>query len=243
MSFSGVLIVADDQPMSEYLVKDLTQLGHCIKGIFSKGEETLAFIKQHPIDLIFMSNSLGGQLNGIETVKIINKFSSVPIVYLIRQIEPEIITQIHQTRHQLFLTYPYSPSTLKATLAYVAADPSKFDTEDLISPAKKQDRLFLRKKDSYVKVNIADILWIKGAGACIEIMTLKEGKIVLSLNLRQFSLRCPHPELMRVHKSYIVNLGNVKEVVGRQLLLGERLIPFTEYFVPDISDILPIVRR
>lgn len=49
-------------------------------------------------------------------------------------------------------------------------------------------------------------------------------------------------DLVRVHRSFIVNLAQIKAVRGRLLRIGEKDIPYSDSFVPQISNVLPMVR-
>ncbi len=67
---------------------------------------------------------------------------------------------------------------------------------------------FVKKNNRNIKINIEDVLWVKADGASVEI-THVNGSVITYANLGSFEKQIQHPDLMRVHRSYIVNLTKV----------------------------------
>lgn len=105
-----------------------------------------------------------------------------------------------------------------------------------------RDCVFLKRRDIYEKVAIADILYVEAGGSSLTIVTKTNRRYVLSINLKKFISQVTNEDLVRVHRSFIVNLAQVQAVKGRQLVVGEKDIPFSDSFVPQISNVLPMVR-
>lgn len=108
--------------------------------------------------------------------------------------------------------------------------------------SKLRDCIFLKRKDIYEKVQIANILYVEAGGSSLTIVTRSNRKYVLSINLKKFISQVTNEDLVRVHRSFIVNLAQVEAIKGRQLVVGEKDIPYSDSFVPQISRMLPVVR-
>ena len=102
--------------------------------------------------------------------------------------------------------------------------------------------LFLKRRDMYEKVNISDILYVEAGGSSLKIVTNSKRSYVLSINLKKFTSQVTNSDLVRVHRSFIVNLAQVDAIKGRLLVVGEKDIPFSDSFIPQIGSYLPVVR-
>lgn len=108
--------------------------------------------------------------------------------------------------------------------------------------ANLQNCLFLKRKDIYEKVSISDILYVEAGGSSLKVVTDSKRQYVLSLNLKNFLQQVQSVDLVRVHRSYIVNPARVDAVRGRLLRVGEKDIPYSESYIPQINHFLPLVR-
>lgn len=66
--------------------------------------------------------------------------------------------------------------------------------------------LFIRKNERHQRIKVQDIQYIHAAGSYLEIVTPQE-KFSVSQNLSQFIRKNSIAALVRVHRSYIVNLA------------------------------------
>ena len=81
------------------------------------------------------------------------------------------------------------------------------------------DRVFIRNsKGNFEKVEIADILWIE-ADRAYSVVTTSEKEYTISKNLTAFMKSVQHPSLMRVHRSYIVNISKIYSIKNRELIV------------------------
>jgi len=97
--------------------------------------------------------------------------------------------------------------------------------------------IFVRKNDRHVKVLVNDILFIQAQGSYLELVT-RQDKFSVALNLSQFLRKNPLENLVRVHRSYIINIHALDSFDHRFVYLGKHQIPIGDSFRPDfIKDI------
>ncbi len=77
-----VLLVEDDYIISMLLEKQIERMGYEVASKVESGELAIEKVQEERPDLILMDIHLKGELNGIETVKIIREFSDIPVLYL-----------------------------------------------------------------------------------------------------------------------------------------------------------------
>lgn len=87
------------------------------------------------------------------------------------------------------------------------------------------DKQYLFVKSTYqlIRVKYSDIVYIEGMREYVRIHT-SEGKSVMTLlSMKLLDERLPKEMFMRVHKSYIVNLGKIKVIENQRIVVGENL--------------------
>jgi len=82
MSAKKVLIVEDDFMLSLINKKYVELMGHRVVASVTNGAEAIAAAKEHQPDVILMDIRLDGKIDGIDAMMEIEKFSSVPAIYL-----------------------------------------------------------------------------------------------------------------------------------------------------------------
>jgi two-component system, response regulator PdtaR len=106
-----ILIVEDELIVAESLSLDLQRKGYAIAGIVSTGAEAInaAFVSQP--DLVLMDIMLKGNLDGIETSKIIQQQRPVPVIFITAFSDRATIERAQQTGQPLH--YLVKPIRLK----------------------------------------------------------------------------------------------------------------------------------
>ena len=102
-----------------------------------------------------------------------------------------------------------------------------------------RDRFFFIKSDyKLIKINFDDILYIEGLKDYVRIH-LSDGKEIASLmNMKCLDELLPHPEFLRVHRSYILHMSKIPMVNRFCAVFGEKTIPFTGSYKKAVQDYL-----
>jgi two-component system, response regulator PdtaR len=77
-----VLIVEDNRMLGLINRKGLERLGYNVVGIAVSGNAAIDAVKQHHPDVIIMDIRLEGEMDGVDAMVAIGKFSSTPAIYL-----------------------------------------------------------------------------------------------------------------------------------------------------------------
>jgi len=233
MEPAKILIVEDEFIIAEKLSADLAEIGYKIIGIVSSGEEAIKSVGANTPDLIIMDINIDGELDGIETTREIQEKMAVPVIYLTGLADYEIFRKARQTRPAGYLSKPYNRQDI-----YHAIELALYNTEgDLAKPVaeKKQeesvcilnDRIFLKdSKNCFNKISFDDIFWIKADGSYSLIET-KHGRSLASTNIKNIEKKISAPQFVRIHRSYLVNIHWVKQIVGKSCVVLE---------LPDSTD-------
>ena len=97
-----------------------------------------------------------------------------------------------------------------------------------------KDRVFIKVKDRMVRLFFKDILWVEADDYYCKVVTEGKGYLVTQ-TLKKFGEELAGvPDLMRVHRSYIVNLAHVEEIGELHLHVGKGRIPFSKTFKDEL---------
>lgn len=111
-----ILIVEDDMILSMVNKRYVEILGHQVVQSVRNGLDAIAAVKKHNPDLVLMDIRIEGEMDGIEAMQEIRKFSNVPVVYLTGNSESTTKTRAEQTTMLAFCIKPISLDDLKAVL-------------------------------------------------------------------------------------------------------------------------------
>lgn len=173
----------------------------CIE--FASGEEFLNY-GDAPIDLLFLDIELGG-MNGIQVKKIIEQKENVWRIIFVTNYQ-EVVWEAFGFRTLTFLRKPVNATELKEWLEVALREMQKN-----ISYGFPID-----KGMSYVKLE--DIYYFEAAGNYTYLFT-KDGKLLVCENLKACQDKMSGTPILRIHKSYLINMQNVKNWESEQVLL------------------------
>lgn len=236
-----ILIVEDDPIIAADLQDRLEEMGYQTLGPVAAGEEAPAFFNQPTSpDLVIMDIHLEGEWDGIETTRSILERHEVPVIFLTSNSDDATFSAAKQVKPQAFLSKPFRGRDLKHAIE-LAIERAAARKQTVISDAPAdenafllKDRLFIKSKDRMVRLFFKDILWIEADDYYCKVVT-KDKEYLVTQTLKKFSEELAGvPELLRVHRSYIVNLTHVEEIGELYLHIGKGRIPFSKNFKDEL---------
>ena len=84
-----------------------------------------------------------------------------------------------------------------------------------------------------VKVKLSSILWLKSENVYVEIKT-KEKIYLVRNSLDKFLEELIDENFLRIHRSYAVNVNQVKAVNGQYVIVADEKIPLSRKFRDDL---------
>ena len=245
-----VLIVEDKAIVSENIKSVLEKAGYGIYGRVSSGEEALILLGQEIPDVILMDIKLKGVLDGIETAERIKLKWQIPIVYLTDLSDKNTLSRAKHTKPAAYLLKPFKSRDLlnAIEIAFYNASEKKEASPESVEKSPDtvfafDDRFFIKENDVLFRVNLDEVLWIEADRAYCKIRTIKKN-YVQAYSLKIFNEKFSHPLLVRVQRSYIVNIDKVTAIKGNMLVIGEAgnaEIPVSSQYRINIEGKFPVV--
>lgn len=228
-----ILIVEDELIIAAKISLQLSNLGYEVTGIIPRGEEALNSIQQNQPDILLMDLSLKGEIDGIETVQIIQNDYKIPVIYLTANADDLNFNRAKDTNPYAFISKPFKKLDLQRAIELtVSRLQSETSTEKItykenITPFILSDCIFVRHQDKMVKVDIKDILYIEAERNYCRIYS-KDKKYLLVMTLKDMDEKLPQQHFIRVHRSFIVNLSQIDEVANNHIVIARKAIPVSK---------------
>jgi DNA-binding LytR/AlgR family response regulator len=212
-----VIIVEDKSLIAESIKVLLEKHEMMVVAMCASGEEAIEAAKQMQPDMVLMDIDLAGAMDGVSAAQMMLKDRSIPIIYLTDSNDSRTIDRAKQTFPASYMTKPFNEVDL------IRAIDIAFNNANRSTSTKTVDNsiVFIRTDtQSYVKLDINEILYIQALRSYCDVVTEKR-KYRMSNSLNQVHQQFEHPDLVRVQRSFVVNIkkvagfeGNILKLVG-----------------------------
>jgi len=226
-----ILVVEDEMIIAAKISMQLTNLGYEVTGILPRGEQAIQQVKENKPDIILLNINLKGNLDGIETARQVQLFADIPIIYLTANADEATFNRAKHTKPSAFISKPFKQLDLQRaielTISRMAGHATGLNTENKAEEAQPfllTDRIFVRIRDKMVKIMLADILYLEADRNYSHIFTSTK-EYVLAVSLKTIEDKMHMKLFMRIHRSYLVNIGQVDEVTESHVVIAKKLIP------------------
>lgn len=228
-----ILIVEDDMIIAANISLQLSNLGYEVTAIVPRGEEAILQIEENQPDIVLLDIHLKGALDGIATAQEMQKNYDIPIIYLTANADEATFNRAKATRPYAFISKPFKKLDLQRAIELTInrmAESQALESEQertREAPFILSDRIFVRHKDSMVKIFLEDILYIEADRNYCRIFT-KNKEYLLAITLKIMEEKLSPQHFIRVHRSYIVNIAQVDEVAESHVVIARKAIPLSK---------------
>lgn len=113
-----VLIVEDDSMLCSVFEMFINSLGYELIGITQSGTDAIDLITVQKPDVVLMDIHLKGNIDGIETSKLIYEKFNLPIIYISSDIEDQTVQRSIQPNTYGFLVKPIYKNSLETAIKF-----------------------------------------------------------------------------------------------------------------------------
>src|SRR5659263_723984 len=115
-----IMVVEDESIVAEHIRKSLENMGHSVTSVASSGEKAIKDAKDKTPDLVLMDIVLDGELDGIETAKLIRSLFNIPVVFLTAYSDEKILERAKITEPFGYLIKPFNDTDLRLSLIHIS---------------------------------------------------------------------------------------------------------------------------
>lgn len=196
------IIVDDESPARNELAYFITNFSSInIIGEFDDSLNALNYLKENRPDIIFLDINMP-KLDGIELARILNNLAPKPLVVFVTAYR-EYAADAFEIETFDYILKPYSESRIIATLKKL---------EDHYKVKPYTNKITLWKSDKMVVVSMDDICYCEARERVVIVYTMKD-KYIITSSISDFYKRLPGDKFFKCHRSYIVNLDKISEII------------------------------
>ena len=213
------VLAIDDEPLAlrqlaAYINKvDFLEL----RGQCQSAAEAKAIMDEEPIDALFIDINMP-DVNGMDFVK---SLDVAPIVVFTTAYSDYAIDG-YKVNAVDYLLKPFSLADFRKAADKVKEQYDLRHQEPIVSQVDDDDSLFFKTEHRIVRVKIDDIRYIEGMSEYLKIHTEGRQKpVIVLLSMKKLEVRLPKSKFMRIHRSFIINLSKIQEVIKNLVIMDE----------------------
>ena len=225
------IILIEDDPLIQIELKLLLiELGHEVVGEFDRYEQVKEKLDEFSdVDLAFIDIQLASAFDGTDVAELLQKNNPMHLVFLTSKIDERVLSKSNQLKIDDFLAKPFRTEDILICLARL---PKREQIQNL-------NELFLKDGHSFFRITIDDFLWAKAEDNYITINSEKEKRLVL-LPLKEFVSKFTNPNILQVHRSYVINVSKIESIQSSEVKIGKNAIPIGDSFKGKLFELLNI---
>lgn len=220
-----VLVVEDEMVIAKSLTKAIESFGYTPLEPEISFSGAIESIKNNTPDIGIFDIQLAGKKSGIDLAKVVQEKYNFPFIFLTSNSDKDTLGDAKPTEPAAFLAKPFDKNELSNAMELAIYNYSKQEVkkvETLNSLLEKA--FFVKKKESFIRINYSDILYIKSDNIYLEFF-LENGKTYTHRSTINSFENELNNNFLRVHRRYIINLEYLSSVTLQYVSVNNEQIP------------------
>ena len=169
---------------------------------------------------------LAGEKDGIDIAHYLRKHNNIPFIFLTANSDILTIERAKEVRPPAYIVKPFTKEDLYASIEIALSNHNSFSLQSTINIEKinQKESRFIKDGYAFVKLKVSEIIYLKSDHVYVEIVTEKREHLVRS-SLNDYLSNFNPDEIMRVHKSYAVNLSYIEIVHADKIIVKGKEVP------------------
>ncbi|MGL4623579.1 MAG: LytR/AlgR family response regulator transcription factor [Culicoidibacterales bacterium] len=187
---------------------------------FTSGEQLLAFFEQRQVtfDAVFLDIGLT-KMTGIETAMVIRQVDQrLPLVFLTSSKAHAI--QSYRVHALDYLLKPLTTAELVGVLQKI----KQHQVEN------RQSQLIVKSKQDLYAINLKEVMYFESSLRTITAYFHQQPPITFYKKLNDLETEILQPTFLRIHRSYLVNLLYVKNIVETDVVVQNQRLPLSKTY-------------
>ena len=213
-------VIIDDEKIAikslENLCKKVATLD--LKASFEDPIEALNYVTKESIDLILLDIEMP-ELTGLE---LLDKLPTLPQVIFTTS-NKEYAYEAFEYEVTDFIKKPITKNRFLKSIQK-AVNRDSYLKE--IARDSNLKEIYVRVDGRLVRISIDDILYFENVGDYVKVITVDKVHVI-NIALKHLHVKLNHPRLLKVHRSYIVNMDTIKDIQENTLVINKKVIPIS----------------
>ena len=222
--------IIDDEPLALGLIESYVRKTPflALTGKYYSAAEASGAVRDTPPDVIFLDIQMA-EMNGMEFASIVPPQTRIVFTTAFQQ----YALDSYRVNALDYLLKPFSYADFLQA-AHKALHwfemRHKADAPPAAPPAQ-DGTIFVKADYKLMQIEIDDITYIEGLKDYVKIYTEgAERPIVSHITMKTLEETLPPGRFLRVHRSYIVNTGKIREVEHNRIVFGHTRVPISDSY-------------
>lgn len=241
------IIVEDETLAQDVIVSHLARIGRLeLAGVYRNAPEALEALQTLEVDVMFLDIRLPG-MSGLHFLR---SLPDPPLVVLTTAYA-EYALESYEFNVIDYLLKPisferFSKAVNKIVDGRLFYQPGKEgdtarDKEGRPLPGTAEippgDHIFIKSNSKFFRVGFSEIVYIEGMKDYLKVHT-PEYALITHQTMNELEKTLPSRQFIRVHKSYIVAVGQIRSIYGNSIELGKVTIPIGISYKEDVMSLV-----
>jgi len=218
-------LVIDDKPLAIDILADYASKVPFLDLVATTTDPIagLDIVREQKIDLVFLDIQMPG-LTGLQFIKIAGK--QCKIILTTAYAEYALDGYEHDVMDYLLkpIAFERFYRAAEKALGFIANTTATNSITPQPASSQQQEYLFVKTEHRIQKINLADILYVEALQNYVSLNTV-DGRVMSLQPLKKIEDQLPSAGFVRVHKSFIVALRNIRSVERSRIFIGDTIIP------------------
>lgn len=209
-------IIVDDEEISRKVVEKCAERAGFLNiiGVCESAIEAKKLLETNTVDVIFLDIEMP-EMSGLDLIR---NFKEIPQIVFISS-KSDYAAEAFDYDVTDYIVKPVDYARFLK-----AAEKAKEIHENI--QRQGADHIFIKKESRLVRVDFKDIHWVEALADYVNIYTPKERHTVLS-TMKAIEAKLPESQFMRIHRSYIVRLDQIREIEDNNVALEGKNLPIS----------------
>ncbi|MFT4738884.1 MAG: DNA-binding LytR/AlgR family response regulator [Cyclobacteriaceae bacterium] len=221
-----VLIVEDEWIVSEELKELLVKHDFEVIGQAEDANAAMELAAANTPDILLTDINIKGDKDGIELAAEFIKKYNCAVIFLTAYYDDHFLRRAKRVDPAAYIIKPFEERNLIVAIDLAF---SKLSATDDVEDRQNHnyllnDRIFVRDKHKFVRLDIEDIVFIEADGSYSKIVTI-DSEFTLAINLTTLEEKIDHPSFFRIHRSYLVNMFKIEGLAGNLVEIKHHSLP------------------
>ena len=216
-------IIIDDEPIARKVIEEFIEDIDFMElvGQAENPAKAIKLLNDNPADVIFLDINMP-TISGINFLKSSKNMASIIMTTAYAEYAVEAFSL--DVLDYLVKPIPFErflKACNKAKEVYAAKQ------RLTVAPQPVNDHFFIKCDNQIEKVNYADLLYADSMLNYVLLYTTTR-KMIVYITLKSLEEQLPKDQFIKVHKSFIVNRGNIKSIEGNMINIGNEKITISQ---------------
>ncbi|RKE03815.1 LytR/AlgR family response regulator transcription factor [Marinifilum flexuosum] len=223
-------IIVEDEPLSQEILEsylqDCPQLK--LKAICNDALEANQILLKEAIDLLFLDINMP-KMNGIEWLKSLDQSPKV----IFTTAYPEYAVEGFDLNALDYLLKPFSfERFLRSVNKFLSLQEKVGEKQE-----NQEETILVKSNKKTYLLKPSELNYIESDGDYLKLHR-KDDCLVIHDTLKHFQTKLPSNDFMRIHRSFIINLGKIDYLEGNQVCIAKQMVPIANSYIDQLMQLI-----